>query len=108
MSLLNRLKEDLKTAMKGRDQLRVKTFRSLIAAIENAGAVPVEPGPYEMKVGLGHDVPRQTVTDEMARRLIRDERDEYLTTATEYRGLGLDAEAAEFETRAGIVGRYLT
>ena len=108
MSLLDQLKDDLKTAMKSRNQFEIKTIRSLIASIENAGAVPAGTGPYEIKIGLNHDVPRKTVTDDLARELIVGERDEYLTSATNYRELGLDSEADELDQRAAIANRYLT
>ena len=107
MSLVDRLKHDLKAAMKGRDQVRVKTIRSLISSIDNAGAVAVEPGPYRLEVGLDNDVQRAEVSEQRMRELVIAERDELTRAATEYRGLGLDAEAAELDLRAEITEGYL-
>jgi len=107
LSLLDRLKEDLRSAMRNGDQVRVKTIRTLISSIDNAGAVPMEPGPYEVKVGLDHDVERSIVTEDRMRSLVIAERDEYLRAAAEYRGLGLDSEAAGLETQAEIAAGYL-
>ena len=107
MSLVDDLKSDLKTAMKSRDQLRVKTIRSLISAIDNATAIPIEPGPYEVKTGLNHDVERASVSPEQMQELVVAERDDLLRSASEYRQLGLDPEADDLETRAAIAAGYV-
>lgn len=107
MSLHDRLKDDLKSAMRNRDQVRVKTLRSLISAIDNAGAVAVEPGPYEVKVGLDHDVERSKVTEDQMRTLVLAERGELLRAAGEYRDLGLHLEAEGLEAQAEIAEGYL-
>lgn len=93
--------------MRNRDPARVKTIRSLISSIDNAGAVPVEPGPYEVKVGLDHDVERSIVTEDHMRSLVVAERDELLRAAGEYRGLGLNTEAEGLEAQAEIAAGYL-
>ena len=108
MSLHDRLKDDLKSAIRNQDQIRVRTLRSLISSIDNAGAVPVEPGPYEVKVGLDHDVERNTVVEDQMRSLVLAEKDEFLRAASEYRGLGLDAEAEGLEAQAEIAAGYLS
>lgn len=93
--------------MRDRDEARVNTIRSLISSIDNAGAVPVETGPYEVKVGLDHDVERSIVTEDQMRSLVLAERNELLRAADEYRDLGLDPKADELEGRAAIVTGYL-
>lgn len=107
LSTKDRLKTDLTAAMKARDTVRVKTVRSLLSTIDNAGAIPVDPGPYEPKVGLSQDVPRREVSEgEIADRL-RAERDDLLRAADEMRLHGQVERAGELESRAGIVAEYL-
>lgn len=107
MSLLDQLRDDLKSAMKARDQTRVDTIRTLISSIENAAAVPVEPGPYEVKIGLDHDVDRLTVTEDQMHGLVLAERDELLGAAREYRDHGLETEARDLEKQAQIAAGYV-
>ncbi len=94
-------------AMKTGDRVRVSTLRSLIGAIENAAAVQVESGPYEMKTGLGHDVPRREVTDDEMRRIISDEREDLVAARAELIGKGQTERIEELATRAAIVAEYL-
>lgn len=107
LSIPERLKTDLIVAMRDRDSLRVRTIRSLISAVDNAGAVPVDSDRYEPKIGLGHDVPRRQVTDEEIREMLGHERDDLLQAASEYRTHGQNERAGELEIRAGIVSGYL-
>lgn len=107
MSLPDRLRSDMVAAMKAGDRVRVSTLRSLIGAIENAGAIEVEAGPYEMKTGLGHDVPRREVTDDEIRRIISDEREDLIAAQAELSGKGQTERMEELATRAAIVAGYL-
>ena len=68
----------------------------------------MEPGPYEVRVGLDHDVERVIVSERQMRFLVGAERDEYLRAAHEYRSLGLDSEADALQMRAEIAGGYLS
>ena len=76
--------------MRQQDRVRVSTIRSLISAIDNAGAVPAERQgyDYEPKIGLGHDVDRRTVTDDDITLIIALERDELVAARDNYRKLG--------------------
>lgn len=107
MNLHNRLKTDLKAAMKARDKLRVQTIRGLIGTIDNAGAVQAESERYEPKVGLGHDVDRLEITDESAREMLVSEREDLLQAAAEFRQHDAADRATELETRAEIVAEYV-
>lgn len=93
--------------MKARDAVRVKTLRALLSTIDNAGAVRVEPGPYEPRLGLSHDVPRREVTEDEIVDEVRSERDDLLQAAEEMRRHGQVERAAELEVRASIVDEYL-
>ena len=107
MSIPERLKADLVVAMRERDDLAVRTIRSLISAIDNAGAVEVHTLDSQPKIGLGHDMPRREVSDGEVLALLGDEREDLLQAAAEFRDHGEDARAGELETRAGIVSGYL-
>lgn len=110
MTITDRLKSDLVVAMRERDPVRVSTIRSLIAAIDNAGAVPVEwqGYDYDPKTGLGHDVERRAVTDSEIARIIALERDDLAAARDQYLRFGETAQADEFERRVEIAGSYLT
>ena len=110
MTITERLKSDLVTAMRERDQVRVSTIRSLISAIDNAGAVPVagQGYDYDPKIGLGHDIDRLHLTTDDVERIIAAERDELVMARDEYRGLGKADLAAEFDRRVEISASYLS
>lgn len=109
MSATDRLKADLVTAMRERDRVRASTIRSLISAIDNAGAVEVEKQGfgYGPKIGLGHDVDRRQVTEDDVARIIVVERDDLVAARDEYRELGQTELAEEFERRVQIAEGYL-
>lgn len=107
LTTAKRLATDLTAAMKARDTIRVKTLRALLSTIDNAGAVPVETGPYEPKLGLSHDVPRREVNEGEIVDKIRAERKDLIQAADEMRRHGQAGRAAELEDRAEIVAEYL-
>ncbi|HEU4895570.1 MAG TPA: hypothetical protein VFT85_07010 [Acidimicrobiia bacterium] len=106
MSTLFLLRTDLAKALRDRDRVEISTLRTLIAAVENATAVDVEPT-AELKVGLGHDQPRRVLSDADMTRIIRSERDELVDAATRYRELGLMEEMEDLQRKARIAERYL-
>lgn len=94
--------------MTQRDRLRIETIRSLMAALDNAGAVAVDAPPDALpKKGLGHDVERKSVDEEEARSIIRAELEDLEMATAQYRRLGQDAKADRFTARAAIVAAYL-
>lgn len=93
--------------MKRRDKLRVMTIRSLIGAIDNAGAVQAEVDWHDPKIGVGHDVDRRHVSDEEEREILMAERDDLTAAAAQYRDLDQADRADEMATRAAIVAEFL-
>lgn len=93
--------------MVGRDQLAVSTLRSLLGAIDNAGAVTLESGPYEVKLGLGHDVARRELTESQIASIIEAERDDLVAASERYRLLGEDGRADELARQAAIAEEYV-
>lgn len=81
-------------------------LRTLIAAIESAGAIEADT-PVDPPIGLNHDRPRRELTESDVSRIVERERAEVAEAAARYRSLGLTEEAAELERQADIVNRYL-
>lgn len=107
MSIRERLRADLPSAMRDGDQLRVLTIRALLATIDNAGAVEVTDTGYEVRVGLGHDVERRHVGNDEMRYLIAVEHEDLVDAARQYESLGEQEKAAQFAHRAEIAAAYL-
>jgi len=106
MSLRERIKSDLPTAMRARETIEVATLRSVLAAIDNAGAVP--PGPaWPPVVGRSADVPRRPLSDADVRKLIHAEADERRTAIPEYERLGKSSDAKRLREELSVLSRYL-
>ena len=106
MSVRNRLRADLVSAMRARDKTEVSMIRTLIGAIENAEAVEVESSSDPM-IGLNHDQPRKTLTDEDIVHILSLERSEAAAAADGYKEMGLADVAEEMDHRVRIIDRYL-
>ncbi|MCQ8280149.1 hypothetical protein NFI95_17030 [Acetobacteraceae bacterium KSS8] len=109
--LTTRLRVDLKAAMRGRCLAEVKVLRGLIAAIDDAQAVPVGSLHETYVVRAFGDpsveVPRRDLGAEDLRRLLENESTAYLAAAEEYRAAGHHDRAVELTAAAKTVGRYL-
>lgn len=105
MTALERLRIDLTEALRSREPVEASMIRTLIAAIENAGAVEAEPT-VEPKRGLGHDVPRKVLSEHDVGVIIDRERLEVAEALARYRDLGLPDEVAEMERRLAVIERY--
>lgn len=110
-TLKARIRADLTTAMKARDSAQASLLRVLLAALDNAEAVPV---------GTGHDryeerafgdpsveVPRIVLSPEEVAALLEKEKVERETAATEFEGLGRPEDAMRLRQEALWVSRYL-
>jgi hypothetical protein len=101
--LRQRLQSDLRAAMKARARRDVAVLRQLIAAIDNAGAVPVPP-----KTELNQcEVERRSLGIDDIRALLQHEFDLRRRAADEFSSLGrtVEAESAKFEI--DVVARYM-
>ncbi|MBB2157927.1 hypothetical protein HLH33_16740 [Gluconacetobacter diazotrophicus] len=109
--LTARLRVDLKAAMRGRCLAEVKVLRGLIAAIDDAQAVPVGSLHETYVVRAFGDpsveVPRRDLGVEDLRRLLESESAARFAAAEEYRAAGHHDRAEELTAAAKIVGRYL-
>lgn len=82
-------------------------IRTLIAAVENAGAIEVE-APADPKIGLGHDLPRRELSEDDIAMILERERTEVSEALARYRELGLTEETKELDIRLRVIDRYQT
>jgi len=112
------LQTDLRTAMKQRRQQDVATLRCLIAALDNAGAVRVEPAQRDYRrtegqsqyvaTGSGDgptEVPRKSLSDADVDHLLREEYEARRNAADQLESVGKPAELLRSE--AALVARYI-
>ncbi|MBX3014038.1 MAG: GatB/YqeY domain-containing protein [Caldilineaceae bacterium] len=109
MQLREQMKADLTRAMKARQSETVATLRSVLAAIDNAEAVPVETPtqPIEPIAGQRHEVPRKVLSLDDIRQMVQKELDERRAASATYAQLGQSAEAERLATAADLLAGYL-
>ncbi|MEZ4867284.1 MAG: hypothetical protein R3C14_38525 [Caldilineaceae bacterium] len=109
MHLREQMKADLRQAMKARQSATVTTLRSVLAAIDNAEAIPVtEPTlPVEPVLGKRHEAPRKVLSADDIRQIMAQEMHERLAAGAEYARLGQTEEAARLQTAAALIAGYL-
>jgi uncharacterized protein YqeY len=97
------LQSDLRSAIKARAVRDVAVLRQLIAAIDNAGAVPLPPKAQQ----VSSEVERRSLRFDDIQALLQREFDLRRHAANEFSRLGrtVEAETAKFEM--DVVGRYL-
>lgn len=110
MHLREQMKTDLTRAMKARQSASVATLRSVLAAIDNAEAVPVsEPTmPVEPILGKSNEAPRKVLSADDIRQIIQNEVDERRDASAKYARLGLQSEAERLQAAATLLASYLT
>jgi uncharacterized protein YqeY len=105
--LKERLRTDLKAAMRERQAGKVAVIRTLIAAIDNAEAVPVD--------GLEERLRQREDIGEVARReldasaldaVLSKESDTRLAAAQDYARHGRNDDAARLRREAELIARY--
>ena len=90
MSVRNRIKEDTRTAMKGRDRTRVGALRMLDAALQNA----------EIEAG-------RPLTEQEEQTILRRQLKQRDESAEAFRKAGREEQAASESAEAEIVRAYL-
>ncbi len=104
MTLHDRLKQDLATALAARDLETAGVLRTLVAAIDNAAAVA--PGPALGTVGAA-DVPRRHIGEDEAMRILTGEADELAAAIATYEAHDRRDAAASLRSQLAVVDRYL-
>lgn len=110
-----KLSADLKDAMKARDAITIKTLRSLISEIDNAGAVVVEePKIMPMSGGIAgatdgigsSEVPRKELSEKDIKKIIQREIDE-ITKTIELVEQHSQLDTNQFIEQIKILRKYL-
>jgi hypothetical protein len=114
-----RLRDDLSAAMRERDRDTVRVLRTVLSAIANAEAQPVDDeaiatthlasGPIAgASRGLGAtEAARRDLDEDEVRAIVRTERDERVTVADDLAQRGAPAAAAELMAEVTVLDRYL-
>ncbi len=105
MIVYEKMKADLRTAMKLRDTATVSTLRTLIAAIDNAQTVPLDEA-IAPSVGKTNDVPRRELSGAEVRTLLQSEATERRATIKQYECLGRSSEADRLRTELDVIAAY--
>lgn len=110
-AMKRRLRDDLKAAMQGKRADEVKLLRVLIAALDNAEAVPTKTG-HTGHVVLafgdpGAEVPRRVLSAGEVRGLLEREQVERRNAAAELKTVRQEEAAGALRAEAELIGRYL-
>jgi uncharacterized protein YqeY len=100
-----RMRVDLKLAMKARDGVTVRALRTTLAAFSNAEAPPADTQPTPTHGAAEH--PRLVLTSEDHERILRDEVDDRHDTIDRYEDGGRAAAAEVLRQEVAVLERYL-
>jgi len=115
-ALRDALRRDLTSAMKAREPDAVSALRTVIAAIDNAEAVPApDENPATTsghiagaRAGLGAaEAARRDLTGSQQQAILRDQITGYTTEADRYEALGQPGAARRLRDQARLLGAYL-
>lgn len=101
-----RLADELRDALSARDRDRVATVRSVMAAIDNAGAVPAPAEPMH-EPGSDTEVQRRALGDADIRSILELEIAERSAAASEYERYGEAARAMKLRASIATIRRWL-
>ncbi len=104
--LKERLREDLKSAMREKRSDEVALLRTLIAALDNAEAVPTEGYRPRALADAGGEVARRELDGRAVEALLAEEVESRLTAAADYDRHSRPDEAARLRDEAALVARY--
>ena len=105
MTLREQMRADLRTAMKARDTATVTALRTLLAALDNAEAVPLDEA-AQPSIGQTNDVPRRTLNEGEMRAVLQREAAERRKTIEQYERLGRSSEADRLRTELDVIAAY--
>ena len=98
-----RLQADLRALIKERRNAEVSVIRTLIAAIDNAGAVPLPP----RSGAPPGEVERRRLSTDDVQAVLRRELEEREASVREFTRLGRAERAEQARIEADVVGRYI-
>lgn len=110
-TLKARIRSDLTSAMKARDSAQASLLRVLLAALDNAEAVPIGTAHERYQERAFGDpsaeVPRLVLSVEDVTALVAREQAEREAAAADFERLGRPNDAARLQQEAGWIARYL-
>ena len=101
-----RLKADLRIAVKARQNSTIIAIRSMLAAIDNAGAVELDES-LTPTVGTSVDVPRRILSEEQVQEILHREAENRRSAIATYERLRRQEEADRLRAELAVFGRYL-
>lgn len=110
-NLKGRLRQDIKAAMQARQAPEVNLLRVILAAVDNAEAVPAATGPQTHAASFADgsaETARRDLSAVELDALLENEIAARLAAATDYERLGRPDEAARLRAEAETVRSYLT
>lgn len=109
MQIREQMKADLTRAMKARQADAVEGLRAVLAAIDNAEAVPVDQSAawVEPVLGQRNEVPRKELSADDIRQIVQREIDERRAASVKYANLGAADEAARLARVADLIADYV-
>lgn len=106
MAVRERMQADLRAATKARARERMTTLRTLLAAIDNAEAVPLDEF-QQLGIDQPTEAPRKYLSEEDIRQLLQREAQARQVVSAEYERLGKEAEAARLRDEVALIAGYL-
>jgi uncharacterized protein YqeY len=103
---MERLKRDLRMAMKSREQLRVATLRTMMSALDNATAVQVDAS-YVPLYGVTPDVPRRELSEQEQLEILHREAAGRHAAVEQYTRLGREDVVARLRAELDVFALYL-
>lgn len=100
------LSEALRAALGTRDRQTIATIRSVMAALDNAGAVPMTDQPAP-QISSGGDVPRKYLNDADVAAVLRAEIAERRAAADDYARRGQHIRAGDLRESAVLIEGWL-
>ena len=108
-ALRRAIRDDLLAAQRDRDVDRVRLYRTLLAAVDNAEAVDASQTWDRSPPDLGEtEVARRVLDAEAVAALLQHEIDERLAAADQYRDNGMTELAARLDADCLLIAAYLT
>ena len=108
-ALKERLRADLKAAMQAKRDATMRVLRQLIAALDNAEAVPIDSAPKQVRPGQGSadaEAVRRDLDADSIATLLAAEIAARHAAAADYRAGGREVEADALESEVTIIERY--
>lgn len=106
-AIRSRLNGDLRDAMKSRDLTATRALRSLLAALDNASAVPVSDASASV-FRRSNDVPRRALSAQECESVLRNEAHSRSLAIAQYEQLGRSEDAEILRAELSVIYRYVS